>query len=276
VNAPPNAAPVPAPSGAANVTDYGAIGDGQTDSTRAFQAAMSTGGHVWVPRGTYLLKQLTPVSGMTLECEDWGAILKVADNLNGGLIAKYYTEAPVSNVTIMNCQIDGNKAHNTQGSAIQFSGTHILVYNNYIHDTAYAAVNLGRPSGADDMAIVDNHCENPALPGNFWGCYAFTGGTNLVMSGNTATSSDHAMAYAYDVEPNPGWTVSNVTIRDNTAIGGFLQVKGGNGGITRDVHILNNSIDATGAAGWKWVLTAIYVQGVEGIVEIAGNQAIPQ
>ncbi|MCX7765540.1 MAG: glycoside hydrolase family 55 protein, partial [Candidatus Sumerlaeia bacterium] len=45
-----------------NVKDFGAIGDGKTDDTKAFQTALDTasgkdeiGGTVFVPQGTYLI-----------------------------------------------------------------------------------------------------------------------------------------------------------------------------------------------------------------------------
>jgi hypothetical protein len=50
---------LPSPEVVANVLDYGAVGDGVTDDTAAFQAALdaagATGGAVWAPASTYLI-----------------------------------------------------------------------------------------------------------------------------------------------------------------------------------------------------------------------------
>src|SRR5687768_17173428 len=41
----------------ANVRDFGAVGDGVTDDGPAFQAALDTGGNVFIPRGDYAVGQ---------------------------------------------------------------------------------------------------------------------------------------------------------------------------------------------------------------------------
>jgi polygalacturonase len=38
-----------------NVKDYGAVGDGLVDDSAAIQAALSTGQHVYIPSGSYLI-----------------------------------------------------------------------------------------------------------------------------------------------------------------------------------------------------------------------------
>lgn len=50
------------PDGYANVKDYGAIGDGSTDDTAAFQAAAATGLSLWLPPGSYLLSDTVTFS----------------------------------------------------------------------------------------------------------------------------------------------------------------------------------------------------------------------
>ena len=41
-----------------SVRDFGAVGDGRTDDSSAFQAALDTCGNVTVPRGKYLISQV--------------------------------------------------------------------------------------------------------------------------------------------------------------------------------------------------------------------------
>jgi hypothetical protein len=48
-----------------NVRDYGAVGDGTTDDTAAFQAAIATGHAIYVPRGWYIVGPLTLAQAMS-------------------------------------------------------------------------------------------------------------------------------------------------------------------------------------------------------------------
>jgi polygalacturonase len=59
------------PSAMFSVTDYGAVGDGQTDNTAAFQQAIAAcsaagGGHVVVPAGTFVTGAITLLSNVDL------------------------------------------------------------------------------------------------------------------------------------------------------------------------------------------------------------------
>ena len=61
-----------------NVLDYGAIADGKTDNTAAFQQALNDaykagGGTVRVPAGTYLISSHLGVSYNTALVGDWEA-----------------------------------------------------------------------------------------------------------------------------------------------------------------------------------------------------------
>jgi polygalacturonase len=61
------------------VTGYGAVGDGKTDSTAAFRAAVQAcsaagGGHVVVPAGTYLTGAIHLLSNVDLHLEDGATI----------------------------------------------------------------------------------------------------------------------------------------------------------------------------------------------------------
>lgn len=68
----------------ANVLDYGAVGDGTTNNTTAFQDALNTGYPVFVPAGTYLLStQVTMTANQILYGADWNSIIKVTANVRG-------------------------------------------------------------------------------------------------------------------------------------------------------------------------------------------------
>ncbi|HVT76310.1 MAG TPA: glycosyl hydrolase family 28-related protein [Acidimicrobiales bacterium] len=110
VGSAPSAAAAAATSGATNVMDYGAHGDGSGDDTSAFTAAMTaalqpgavrfangpTGdpqGVVYVPAGTYRLLNLTFPSNLRLEV-DAGAVLEQAGGRTATAPAGYASRAP--------------------------------------------------------------------------------------------------------------------------------------------------------------------------------------
>jgi len=67
-----------------NVKDYGATGDGVTNDTVAIQAAMTAGKSVFIPDGTYRVKDLVPPQFTQIICESRDTIIKgvlVTDNL---------------------------------------------------------------------------------------------------------------------------------------------------------------------------------------------------
>lgn len=65
----------------ANVLDYGAVGDGTTNNTAAFQAAVNTGLPVFVPHGTFLISTtVTMENNQTMFGMDWQSIIKITAN----------------------------------------------------------------------------------------------------------------------------------------------------------------------------------------------------
>lgn len=90
----PSPTPLPSPSGAmANVKDYGALGDGSTDDTAAFNAAIATGLTVYVPPGTY--KVNATINNRTVIVGDGSTIskLKPFDNSIAALTYKFAAQS---------------------------------------------------------------------------------------------------------------------------------------------------------------------------------------
>jgi polygalacturonase len=72
------------PSAVFNLAEYGAVGDGKTFNTEAFQKAIAAvaaagGGHLIVPQGTYKTLPISLVSHMDLHLEA-GATIRASDN----------------------------------------------------------------------------------------------------------------------------------------------------------------------------------------------------
>ncbi len=252
--------------------DFGAKGDGITDDNASIQLAINAasilGGTVFIPPGTYLVTGLLVASNVNYIGTGWNSILKLKDSSNESILVHANT-SNVNNIRIANLAFDGNKANNTSGSAISFGGQNIVVEGCYFHDMPHAGVNIeSSVSGGGKIRILNNWCHNPALSGNYWGAFAVTSGDDVIISGNIATEDDGFMAYGITIEPNTGWTVSNVIIDNNIIYDGRIVV-GGDGTIT-NVKITNNDV--------RWATTTlnttspITVLSVLGKVKISNNE----
>lgn len=115
------------PLHAANVRYYGAVGDGATDDTAAFTAALAANDWVYVPNGTYSVSQITLGSGKWLVGESREKTI-ISDN---------------------------------GGSGTTYDGSRCLLY---VVDTTASGISnlklLGRGEGSyDDIAIVAHACQ---------------------------------------------------------------------------------------------------------------------
>lgn len=69
---------------AVDVTSFGARGDGMTDDTSAFEAALASGSVVSVPAGTFVLGQIRILSGKTLVTQGRATVLRQKPRLPSG------------------------------------------------------------------------------------------------------------------------------------------------------------------------------------------------
>jgi len=89
-----------------SVKDFGAVGDGVTDDTAAFNAAIATGKRVFVPAGTYSVADIAVVNSLCVEGEKTLAspsILEVRTSNSGAFThtsAGFLFDITISNLTI--------------------------------------------------------------------------------------------------------------------------------------------------------------------------------
>lgn len=90
----------------ANIKDFGAVGDGVANDTRAIQSAIDAvayygGGSVVVPVGIYIIDGITLHAGVSLEGESRNAsILRQTDNSHSACVSATGSTCTVSHLSI--------------------------------------------------------------------------------------------------------------------------------------------------------------------------------
>lgn len=128
-----------------NVLDFGAVGDGTTEDTTAFDLAIAAatvnGGTVFVPSGTYYVDRVDMSSDVALVGEP-GTVLKRKGNI---VIGVAYDAATVDNVRIENIAFDNNAS----------GPSAIWKYCMYIADATNVTVSNCHFYNGYDIAIKD-------------------------------------------------------------------------------------------------------------------------
>ena len=174
-------APFTAPTSYADVTDFGAVGDGVTDNRQAFINALAANPNVYVPAGEYysstkhhLLTQTKVLFGEgTLTSGDSGATVgaynvSLSDLTINGLTFKststigiYIDSQNITNMTVQNCTFIGSET--TAKNAITLVGVEagridtFNIINNTFTDIPRACIEvLQRATDRADPDIIKN------------------------------------------------------------------------------------------------------------------------
>lgn len=105
-----------------NVLDYGAIGDGTTDSTSAISTALNSGAsEVVIPQGTFIVSAIT-VTSSTLRRVSGPGTLKLKNAANTFML----TLTGTNELVFDGVNFDGNKANQSGGTSVNRS-SYILI-----------------------------------------------------------------------------------------------------------------------------------------------------
>jgi len=215
------------PSGAiVNVKHYGATGDGRTNDTKAIQAAINavtTGGIVLVPAGTYMVDVtrgnfLTLKSNMTFKMEK-GATLKAIPCNSGNSFIICVWE--LSNVKILGGTLIGERNGHVGttgewGMGIGVYGSNdILIEDTTCRDCWGDGFEVGANNGTTGKKVPSRNITLSSVVGdnNRRQGLSVTSADGVVIKHSIFKNTHGTLPYSgIDVEPDKGETVVNLQI----------------------------------------------------------------
>lgn len=259
-----------------NIKDYGAIGDGKTDNTKAIQSVIDRlknegGGEIFIPEGIYVVGELVLYSNMTLTGSGSLSILKTRTGETEEARAKYLISVNpydggspdindnAKNIVIRNVQLRG-----TVEKDGFFEHKHLLnlnaVTNVIVENVSFVGFRGdGIYLGSGNKANIERHNKNVTIRGclfdgvnndNRNGVSIIDGEQITIEESRFIRVSKKGMPGAIDVEPNNDFSFAeNLKILNNifeSCDGGFTIVY-----YTRalslkhkpsQIHIVNNLI----------------------------------
>lgn len=159
-------------------TAYGAVGDGVTDNTNAFMAALNAG-DILIPAGTYRVNGTISVpAGRSIQCVS-PASVKIVNSLMNNQSNNATFRFLKNGGSISNCRISGAEVFNPNGSAV-FDVNY--QYNSLIAIVDYDGAN-------SNVTVVNNileNCHGNACVSIFGGSIVGTiGVSNITVTHNT-------------------------------------------------------------------------------------------
>jgi len=148
-----------------NVKNFGAVGNGSSDDTAAFQSAIDylgsrDGGNVYIPAGTYSLNPiyLKPFVNIVGENRDT-VTLKLSDTSGSG----YYRVINMANDTkVQNITCDGNAQKHPDGiehmhCIFAFDADRIVIDNNRLKNAVADGISISGSTATSDNVIISNN-----------------------------------------------------------------------------------------------------------------------
>jgi polygalacturonase len=210
-----------------NVMNMGATGNGVTDDTAAFQAAInalpSTGGTISVPNGTYMINGLTGItmkSNTRLSMQSGATLSEIPNSSQRSWVLKIWN---VNNVEVVGGHIVGDRVQHS-GTAGQWGyGLNIEGSSSvYVHDIAISncfgdGVLVGA-TGSGSTAVLSTSVTLNRVQSNNNRRQGLTIGptTDLYVVNSSFTGSNGLAPQAgIDIEPQTQGTVQHVRIENS-------------------------------------------------------------
>ncbi len=171
-----------------DVTDFGAVGDGIKDDSKAITEAISTaqaagGGTIYFPKGKFKCMAIRPKSGVTLKGLGWGAsVLKGFDDKSNNAIIDgmgYFTQkSPLSEFNVQDLELDGSDMnrsgyhYNRKGIGHQWL-RNCRFEGVYVHDTPATGFGTDFTINVAFLNCLAKNCGTKGKVGNGIGSNGF-------------------------------------------------------------------------------------------------------
>lgn len=133
-----------------SVKDFGAVGDGVTNDTAAIQAALTVGGGIYFPPGTYMANDLT--ASLPVFISGYGATIK---RRNSQLASTFILSIAGNGSSVQGLNFDGNAANNA-GHTGRHEGLRIAANNVTVFDSDSSNTPSGGTRVANCFYVLGN------------------------------------------------------------------------------------------------------------------------
>jgi len=165
-----------------SVKDFGADPTGVADSTAAIQAALNTGAHIYLPKGTYkITSAILPLTTQMI-CGD-GVNVSVLKAATAGMICISYPSGAWNNIYLRDFSIDGNSVALTGISIISSSQgasssclinnvqvANCTLYQIYLSKLTYSKVDHPICSGGQYGLFLNSCYSTHIANASLWDC----------------------------------------------------------------------------------------------------------
>lgn len=214
-----------------SVKDYGAIGNGIADDSASFQAAIDAahaagGGTVYIPNGTWIVRDLDSYGGVYIEGQSWNALIKKkSDGEQLLVIDSGSATSHESDIRISNCAFEGlsvDVGFSQQHYMMTFGGVEDMVID-HVKMTEFEgdAIQLGLITGAlerHNKRVTIRNCYFDGVNKENRQAISILDGDDITIEGNYFTRTSRSdMPGAVDAEPNLDHDIiKNIKIINNS------------------------------------------------------------
>lgn len=227
---------------AVSVLDFGVKFDGSTDDTVNFQKALDIGGKITMPKGTVMVSGLVINNSVVLEGMGTGdTTIKLINSSNDTVIA--IGTGFITDVTMRDFKIDGNKANNENGHGIRLQDCQrIWMENLFVTKCDVYGIGMQATAAMKEITINNVHVSETGADGID---FKDVSGNNdgIIISNVTVEKWGQDEATKNGIDIRGPATLSNIFIRNppNDGTGVNFRLEGARSSISNFHMIMNDN-----------------------------------